>query len=127
MVTEHQVRERAYYIWEGEGRHCGRADTHWLQAEAELHAPQVGSAAIEAAAAPGRAASRTKTEPKSTAKTAAKMAAKAAKTVAAKTSETSPAKTLKPRAAKAKAAAEAPAAIRVKRAPRTRAETPALH
>ncbi|GJE18892.1 DUF2934 domain-containing protein [Methylobacterium marchantiae] len=33
---EQQVRERAYYIWEGEGRVFGRADEHWLMAEAEL-------------------------------------------------------------------------------------------
>jgi hypothetical protein len=35
---EHQVRERAYYIWEDEGRVFGRADDHWLRAEAELSA-----------------------------------------------------------------------------------------
>ncbi|MFD0937727.1 DUF2934 domain-containing protein, partial [Methylobacterium trifolii] len=35
-VTEHHVRERAYYIWEGEGRVHGRADAHWLRAETEL-------------------------------------------------------------------------------------------
>lgn len=35
---EQLVRERAYYIWEGEGRVFGRADEHWLMAEAELHA-----------------------------------------------------------------------------------------
>lgn len=33
---EHHVRERAYYIWEGEGRVFGRADEHWLRAEAEF-------------------------------------------------------------------------------------------
>lgn len=33
---EQQVRERAYYIWEGEGRVFGRAAEHWLMAEAEL-------------------------------------------------------------------------------------------
>ena len=33
---EQQVRERAYSIWEGEGRVFGRADEHWLMAEAEL-------------------------------------------------------------------------------------------
>lgn len=34
--VEHQVRERAYDIWEGGGRVFGRADEHWLRAEAEL-------------------------------------------------------------------------------------------
>ncbi len=38
MVSEHRVRERAYFIWEIEGRLSGRAEAHWLQAEAELTA-----------------------------------------------------------------------------------------
>lgn len=38
MIHEHQVRERAYYIWEDEGRVAGQADAHWLKAEAEFHA-----------------------------------------------------------------------------------------
>jgi len=29
------VRERAYYIWEGEGRPEGRAREHWLRAVAD--------------------------------------------------------------------------------------------
>jgi hypothetical protein len=33
---EQQIRERAYAIWEGEGRPVGRADDHWLRAEAEI-------------------------------------------------------------------------------------------
>jgi len=37
--NERQVRERAYFIWEGEGREFGRAEAHWLQAEAELSRP----------------------------------------------------------------------------------------
>lgn len=37
---EQQIRERAYAIWEGEGRPADRAEAHWLQAEAEIaHAP----------------------------------------------------------------------------------------
>lgn len=31
-----RTRERAYRIWEGEGRPEGRALQHWIQAEAEL-------------------------------------------------------------------------------------------
>ena len=35
MIHDHQVRERAYYIWENEG--CvGSAAVHWQRAEAEL-------------------------------------------------------------------------------------------
>jgi len=30
---EQQVRERAYYMWEAEGRSHGRADIHWAMAE----------------------------------------------------------------------------------------------
>jgi hypothetical protein len=30
---EQQVRERAYYIWEAEGRPHGRAEIHWTMAE----------------------------------------------------------------------------------------------
>ena len=31
-----KIRERAYEIWNREGRQDGRADEHWLQAEREL-------------------------------------------------------------------------------------------
>jgi len=31
-----RIEERAYYIWEGEGRPAGRALDHWLRAESEL-------------------------------------------------------------------------------------------
>ncbi len=44
---EHQVRERAYYIWEGEGRVFGRAEEHWFRAEAEC----IAKAAEQSAAA----------------------------------------------------------------------------
>ena len=30
---EQQVRERAYYLWEAEGRPHGRAEIHWAMAE----------------------------------------------------------------------------------------------
>ena len=30
---EQQVRERAYYMWEAEGRPHGRAEIHWVMAE----------------------------------------------------------------------------------------------
>jgi len=32
-----RTRERAYQIWEEEGRPEGREIDHWLQAEGELH------------------------------------------------------------------------------------------
>lgn len=40
---EHRVRERAYEIWQREGRPDGNANAHWLQAEAELDALQVAA------------------------------------------------------------------------------------
>jgi DNA-binding NarL/FixJ family response regulator len=35
-AREQLVRERAYAIWEREGRPAGEADRHWFMAEAEL-------------------------------------------------------------------------------------------
>ncbi|WP_238179607.1 DUF2934 domain-containing protein, partial [Methylobacterium dankookense] len=85
-ITEHQVRERAYYIWEGEGRVHGRADSHWLRAEAELRvAPEAKparksaprAAKVEAVKAEAAKTGITKTETKA-AKPAAKTAEKTA-------------------------------------------------
>jgi hypothetical protein len=39
------VRNRAYGIWESEGRPADRADTHWLQAETELASDHAGAIA----------------------------------------------------------------------------------
>jgi len=33
----HQVRERAYRIWEEQGRPEGRETDHWFEAERQLH------------------------------------------------------------------------------------------
>jgi hypothetical protein len=33
---EHRIRERAYEIWNAEGRANGRANEHWLAAEREV-------------------------------------------------------------------------------------------
>jgi hypothetical protein len=33
---EDEVRQRAYELWEDSGREEGRAQDHWLQAEAEV-------------------------------------------------------------------------------------------
>ncbi len=35
---DHLIRERAYQLWEAEGRPDGRAEAHWYRAEAELDA-----------------------------------------------------------------------------------------
>jgi hypothetical protein len=35
QLDEHGLRERAYFIWESEGRPDGRANEHWIKAVAE--------------------------------------------------------------------------------------------
>jgi hypothetical protein len=49
-----QIRERAYHIWENEGRPAGRQLSHWLQAEAEL---QTAAPAPQQKAKPAKKAS----------------------------------------------------------------------
>ena len=36
IVTEDDVRARAYVLWDADGRPEDRAEEHWLRAEAEL-------------------------------------------------------------------------------------------
>jgi hypothetical protein len=46
-----RVRQRAYAIWDGEGRPEGRATDHWLQAERDVAAEPVdGPVAADGAA-----------------------------------------------------------------------------
>jgi hypothetical protein len=40
--TKHQVRTRAYELWEQSGRPAGRDEEFWLQAEAEIKRRQSG-------------------------------------------------------------------------------------
>ena len=55
---EQRIRVRAFEIWEGEGRHDGRAEDHWRQAEREIeHA--LRSAEAQAAEAPEQPAEAT--------------------------------------------------------------------
>jgi hypothetical protein len=42
---QRRVRERAYTLWEREGRLEGRAEEHWFRAEAELRAEEAGPSA----------------------------------------------------------------------------------
>jgi hypothetical protein len=37
VIREQAIRERAYAIWEEEGRPDGRDREHWLRAEAEIN------------------------------------------------------------------------------------------
>ena len=41
---EHAIRERAYTIWEQDGRPEGRSLAHWSQAEAEIGTERVSTA-----------------------------------------------------------------------------------
>lgn len=29
MISEHEIRELAYYIWVSEGKPCGQSNKHW--------------------------------------------------------------------------------------------------
>ena len=85
---EQQIRERAYQIWEREGRVHGRHEEHWYSAKLELTstAPDLRPAAIDssalaAAAAPQKPRARAKgaatiPEPKAPAKAPAKAGTK---------------------------------------------------
>ena len=35
-TLEHRIRQRAYEIWNADGRADGKADEHWLAAEREV-------------------------------------------------------------------------------------------
>ncbi|AWI90655.1 DUF2934 domain-containing protein [Methylobacterium sp. DM1] len=115
VPCENSVRERAYYIWEGEGRVFGRAEAHWLQAEAELR-QSVTTVEAAAVAAPAKVA-KPRASPAKVAETPAAVlagVAKAAKTKAAKT------KAAKAPAATVSKAAEKPASKAVKAAPKAK-------
>ncbi len=46
MQKDHEtIRQRAYEIWDREGRQEGRADDYWLQAERELGVSQANAPA----------------------------------------------------------------------------------
>jgi Protein of unknown function (DUF2934) len=40
---EDRIRERAYELWEQDGRHSGRSDDYWRQARSEVEAEEAGS------------------------------------------------------------------------------------
>jgi hypothetical protein len=52
---EMKIRERAYALWEEEGRFEGRAQDHWYRAEREL-AAFAAAPAVKAPASPKRRA-----------------------------------------------------------------------
>lgn len=44
---EQRVKERAYQLWESEGRPSGRQDEHWGQARREIEEEDQGRASAE--------------------------------------------------------------------------------
>jgi Protein of unknown function (DUF2934) len=41
--TEDRIRERAYSLWEQDGRRSGRSDDYWQQARSEVEAEEAES------------------------------------------------------------------------------------
>ena len=95
-ITEEQIRNRAYQIWEREGQPHGRNLEHWLQAHWEL---MNEAAAKNGSAEAGKAADASE-KPKTTRRTTKAKAAPAA------TADAAPAKTTK---AKSTTTTKAPA------------------
>nr|WP_245517421.1 DUF2934 domain-containing protein [Methylorubrum sp. Q1] len=120
MLCENSVRERAYYIWEGEGRVFGRAEAHWLQAESELR--QAPVAALIEAEAPAKVAKPRTARAKPAVQAPAEALASVAKAAKSAAKAKTPAKALakKAPATTSAKAAEKPAAKAVKAAPRAK-------
>ena len=118
QISEHHVRECAYFIWENEGRIHGQAAAHWLRAETELHANATLAATVipavtaEKAAIPAsaKAAAPKVAAPKVAAPKAAAPKAAAPK-AATKAAAPKTAKAVAPQAA-AKPAAPKPAPVK---------------
>lgn len=114
LISEHQVRECAYYIWENEGRIHGHAAAHWIRAEAELRANAmlaagVASKTVEAPKAIKAAAAKTASAKPAAAKPATTKSASAKPTAAKPTAA-------KPAAVKAAAKPVAPKTVRASKA-----------
>ena len=54
--TEHAIRERAYYLWEQDGRPHGRDLEYWSRAAAEAAAKPTRAKAAKVAAVPTKIA-----------------------------------------------------------------------
>jgi hypothetical protein len=55
-VSDEAIRERAYQIWEREGRPQGRDFEHWVMAQVELAAQTAGNGGARAPVRQARAA-----------------------------------------------------------------------
>jgi len=60
VQQEHTIRERAYAIWEQEGRPDGREWDHWTRAAVEIGSTGVATAAAKPADQPARGKSAAK-------------------------------------------------------------------
>ena len=61
MEARHkQIEERAYVLWEGEGRPDGRDRVHWCQAESEVMAAGVAGSGAKSATSTASSPSPTK-------------------------------------------------------------------
>ncbi|MDP4002628.1 DUF2934 domain-containing protein [Methylobacterium sp. NEAU K] len=113
QISEHHVRECAYYIWENEGRIHGHAAAHWIRAEAELHA---NAMLAEGASAPALNVADAQPVAKAAAAKAGAPKASAAKSASAKTAKTATPAKAAPKAPTPKTAAPKPAAAKPARA-----------
>lgn len=78
---EHSVRERAYALWEQDGRTMGRDEHYWRLAEQELQQAVPAAELVPVQPKPVKASPKAAT--KAPVKTATKVAAKAAEAVKA--------------------------------------------
>lgn len=85
-ISDDAIRDRAYLIWEREGRPHGRDYEHWVQAQIELAAESRRNGTAEPAAPARKAAAKAKTAvvKKPAAKAPAKPRAAAGKAAKAK-------------------------------------------
>ena len=98
--VERRIRDRAYSIWEEEGRPEGRDVDHWLRAAQEIAAEVHGEEPPAKGKAGGRGKSAAKAEPAAAEEEAPKKRAARAKTAGSeKAAEPAPA----PKARKSKA------------------------
>ena len=81
LITRDQIAERAFEIWEHEGKPDGRDQEHWERAEAELraHMARMSPAKPKRAAKPKAEAAKPETAKPKAAKSATKPAAKSGK------------------------------------------------
>lgn len=66
--NDEAIRDRAYQIWEREGRPYGRDRDHWLQAAWELSGEEAKAAALSKKAKPAAKSARKPAKAKSTGK-----------------------------------------------------------